>query len=76
MHLYILTHISVVCRWEGVGEKEVSARGEEVGKGWMLQSEFFFLFNFIVTKSLFLFECEMSVLWGILLSDYDNDDDD
>ena len=30
----------------------------------------------MVAESLFWFEYEMSVLWGILLSDDDDDDDD
>ena len=53
--------------------KEESVRREEwvrQGNG-LLQSEFLFFSNFMVAKSLFWFEHEMSVLWGISLSDDD-----
>ena len=38
----------------------------------LLQSDVLFLSNFMVAKGLFWFEYEISVLWGIFLSDDDD----
>ena len=74
VHLFIYTHISTVCRWEGMRRKKSeSVRTEErVRENRSLLSEFLFLSKFIVAETLFFFEYEKSVLWGNLLN---NDDD-
>ena len=55
-------------RWDVESEREKWRVGE-VGGNDLLQSEFLFLSNFMVSKVLFWFEQEMSVLWGILSDD-------
>ena len=72
-------HIYIYFRWllMGRGEtKKESVRKEEwvrEGANRLMQSEFLFLSNFMVAKSLFWFEYEISVLWCILLRDDDDD---
>ena len=78
--IFTYVHISAVCCSEGVRQKKETMKRREWwrdGGNRLLQSKWFlFLSNFMVAKDLFWFEYEMSVFWGILLSDDDDDDDD
>ena len=65
--IFIYLHIFLL----SVGGKEWDKRREckkrrlrVRGGNWLLQSEFLFLSNFMVAKSLFWFEYEISVFWG------------
>ena len=73
MFVYVLscifTYVHLFPLSVGGNEFEKRRVGEGGGNG-LLQSDF--LSNFMVAKGLFHFEYEMSVLWGILLSDDDD----
>ena len=75
--IFIYLHIFLLSvggkEWDK-GRECKKRRISEGGGNGLLQSEFLLLSNFMVVKGLFWFEYEKSVLWGILLSDNDDDD--